>query len=76
MTELQADYDSPWKDALEFYFEDFLTFFFQGVHGLIDWSKTPIPLDKELQQVVREAESGKRFTDKLFQVWLLDGIEV
>lgn len=76
MTELQADYDSPWKDALEFYFEDFLTFFFQGVHELIDWSKTPIPLDKELQQVVREAESGKRFTDKLFQVWLLDGIEV
>jgi hypothetical protein len=56
MTELQADYDSPWKDALEFYFEDFLTFFFQGVHELIDWSKTPIPLDKELQQVVREAE--------------------
>ena len=76
MTELQADYDSPWKDALEFYFEDFLSFFFSKVHELIDWSKTPIPLDKELQQVVREAESGKGFTDKLFQVWLLNGVEV
>jgi hypothetical protein len=25
---------------------------------------------------VREAESGKGFTDKLFRVWLLDGVEV
>jgi hypothetical protein len=76
MNTLQADYDSPWKDALDFYFEDFLAFFFPQVHQLIDWTKTPIPLDKELQQVVREAESGKGFTDKLFKVWLVDGVEV
>jgi hypothetical protein len=76
MNTLQADYDSPWKDALDFYFEDFLAFFFPQVHQLIDWTKTPIPLDKELQQVVREAESGKGFTDKLFKVWLVDRVEV
>ena len=76
MSTLQADYDSPWKDALDIYFEDFLIFFFPQVHQLINWSKPPVPLDKELQQVVREAESGKGFTDKLFQVWLVDGVEV
>jgi hypothetical protein len=75
MKELQADYDSPWKEALEFYFRDFLSFFFPQVEEIIDWQKPPITLDKELQQVVREAESGKGFTDKLFQVWLLDGTE-
>ena len=76
MKELQADYDSPWKEALEFYFSDFLSFFFPQVQQIIDWQKPAIPLDKELQQVVREAESGKGFTDKLFQVWLLNGTEV
>lgn len=76
MNQLQADYDSPWKDALELYLEDFLIFFFPNVYQLIDWQKPPVPLDKELQQVVREAESGKGFTDKLFQVWLVDGVEV
>ncbi|MGK7877809.1 MAG: transposase, partial [Xenococcaceae cyanobacterium] len=76
MSEIQADYDNPWKDALNQYFESFLVFFFPEVHALIDWTRNPNPLDKELQQVVREAESGKRFADKLFQVWLGDGSEV
>src|SRR5262249_9781468 len=32
-------------------------------------------LDKELQQIVREAKVGKRLADKLFKVWANDGKE-
>jgi len=68
-----ADYDNPWKEALGEYFEQFLELCFPQVYALIDWSQPPQSLDKELQQIVREAESGKRIADKLFQVWQRDG---
>jgi len=70
-----ADYDTSWKEALQQYFEPFLTFCFTEVHTLIDWSRQPQSLDKELEQIVREAESGERIADKLFKVWLRDGEE-
>ncbi len=75
MNEPNADYDNPWKESLGQYFEPFLLFFFPQVHTLIDWNRQPQSLDKELQQIVREAESGKRLADKLFQVWLLNNEE-
>jgi hypothetical protein len=70
------DYDSPWKEVLERYFEDFMAFFFPAAHADIDWSKEHEFLDKELQKVVREAELGRRLVDKLVKVWRKDGGEV
>lgn len=67
--EPNANYDEPWKEALGEYFEDFLQFFFPQVHNLIDWSKPPKSLDKELQQITASSDSTSRFADKLFQVW-------
>ncbi|AOY81672.1 transposase [Moorena producens JHB] len=75
MNEPIADYDNPWKEALQAYFESFLQFCFPEVHTLIDWNQTPQALDTELQQIVGAAESGKRIADKLFQVWLCGGNE-
>ena len=69
------DYDSPWKEALEFYFPQFMTFFFPAIAAEIDWQRGWEFLDKELQQVVRDAEVGRRFVDKLVKVWRLDGEE-
>jgi len=69
------DYDSPWKEILEVYFEAFLAFFFPEAHADIDWAREPEFLDKELQQVTREAELGRRYVDKLVRVWRLDGAE-
>ncbi|EFA69412.1 hypothetical protein [Cylindrospermopsis raciborskii] len=51
MSRIRANYDEPWKEALTEYFEQFLLFFFPGIHQLIDWGKTPEPLDKELQRI-------------------------
>ena len=70
-----SEYDSPWKEALEVYFPAFLAFFFPQVYALIDWRRGFESLDKELQQIVREAEIGPRYADKLFKVWLEDGQE-
>ncbi len=73
---MSDNYDSPWKDILERYFPEFMAFFFPEAFQEIDWSKGYESLDQELQQVVREAESGKRYADKLMKVWRHDGEEL
>jgi len=72
---VSADYDSPWKEALDAYFEAFLLLLFPEVHRHIDWSRGHESLDKEFQQVVREAAVGRRYVDKLVKVWTKDGVE-
>ena len=34
-----ADYDSPWKKALEVYFKECIQFFFMEMASDIDWDK-------------------------------------
>lgn len=75
MTDQQSDYDSPWKEALERYFEEFILFFFPQAHAEIDWFRGRDFLDKELQQVARDAELGRRLVDKLVKVWRKGGQE-
>ena len=70
-----SDWDSPWKEALDHFLERFLAFFFPAVHKAIYWNRGYEALDKEFQQIVREAETGKVFADKLFKVWRKDGQE-
>ena len=76
MMEITANYDETWKEAIGDYFDSFLAFFYPQVYQQIDWTKTPISLDKELEQITASAESKTRHADKLFQVWLLDNQEV
>lgn len=70
-----ADYDSPWKEMLERYFEEFMAFFFPAAHQAINWAAGYEFLDKELQQIVRDAELGRRLVDKLVKLWLNNGEE-
>lgn len=70
-----ANYDQPWKEAIEDYLEPFLAFFFPQVHELIDWKKSYQSLDKELQQISPSGREGERECDKLFQVWQKNGEE-
>jgi hypothetical protein len=69
------DYDSPWKEALDGYFPEFLQLLFPAIHADIDWSRGHEFLDKELQQVVRDAELGRRYADKLVKVHTREGAE-
>ncbi|WP_016953718.1 Rpn family recombination-promoting nuclease/putative transposase [Anabaena sp. PCC 7108] len=76
MTEITANYDETWKEAIGDYFDSFLAFFYPEIYQQIDWTKPPISLDKELEQITASADSKTRHADKLFQVWLLDNQEV
>ncbi|MCA2660379.1 MAG: Rpn family recombination-promoting nuclease/putative transposase, partial [Microcystis sp. M049S2] len=76
MKQPTANYDEPWKEALSEYFEAFLYFFFPEVHQLIDWTKIPESLEKELKRITASSKTKKRFADKLYKVWLLRGEEV
>jgi hypothetical protein len=67
------DFDSPWKEAIEAYFTDFMAFFLPEAYAEINWVRGYVFLDKELQQVVQDAELGRRLVDKLVQIWLNDG---
>jgi hypothetical protein len=71
----RADYDSPWKEALDHYFEPCLSFFFPRVHAEIDWARGYEMLDKELQPIVRRSRHGRQYVDKLVKVHLKDGQE-
>jgi len=44
-TTLLNDFDGPWKEALDQYFEAFLAFFFPVAHAEIDWSRGYESLD-------------------------------
>ena len=70
-----TDMDSPWKEILESYFEAFMALFFPEAHTQIDWDRKYEFLDKELQQITREAKIGRRTVDKLVKVWRKDGTE-
>ena len=72
---LQDNYDSPWKEILEAYTREFTAFFFPHAHDDIDWDRGYEFLDKELQQVARDAAFGLRQADKLVKVWRQGGDE-
>ena len=68
-------YDSPWKEAIEQYFPEFIMFYFPDAYAGIDWKKEHVFLDQELRAVVQDAELGTRFVDKLVRVTELSGKE-
>jgi hypothetical protein len=71
----RADYDSPWKDILEAYFQQAIEFFFPKTAAIINWQVPHEFLDKEFQAISNDAEQGKRYADKLVKVRCLNGEE-
>jgi hypothetical protein len=71
-----SDYDSPWKEALDVYFESFMQLCFPNIHKDIDWQRGYESLDMELREITRDAEIGNKVADKLVKVWLHTGEEV
>jgi hypothetical protein len=68
-----ADFDSPWKEALDVYFQAFLAIFYPLIHNDIDWARGFESLDKELQQFAPRSPHGRRHVDKLVKVWRKNG---
>ncbi len=75
MTTESDQYDTPWKEAVERCFPEFMAFYFPAAHAQIDWTLGYTFLEQELQAIVRDAELGRRYVDKLVQVHRLSGQE-
>lgn len=71
----REDHDSPWKEALELFFQPFLEFLYPQIAKLIDWGVPITFLDKELQKIASEAPNSRRYADKLAKVVFLNGEE-
>jgi predicted transposase YdaD len=72
---VKTDYDSPWKDILETYFQSALELCFPQIARQINWGKGVQLLSKEFQKIVRRSELGRRSVDVLVQVWSVAGPE-
>src|SRR5450756_316470 len=72
---VKTDYDSPWKDILETYFQPALELCFPHIAQRINWAKGVQLLSKEFQKIVRRSEIGRRSVDVLVQVWSVEGRE-
>ncbi|NJK64252.1 MAG: hypothetical protein HC921_17570 [Synechococcaceae cyanobacterium SM2_3_1] len=70
-----SDLDPAWKETLDLYFEPFLAFLFPEAHAAINWDQSVEFLDKEFQDLIPEAEIGRRYADKLVKAWLNNGEE-
>ncbi|CAM3824100.1 DUF4351 domain-containing protein [Castellaniella denitrificans] len=72
------DHDSPWKDALEIFFQQAIELLVPALFATIDWSAAPVFLDKELQAIeVPDGPpgDGRLYADKLVQVRHLNGAD-
>jgi predicted transposase/invertase (TIGR01784 family) len=84
MTKKKQSYDTPWKEIIEFFFPQFMTFFVPGSEEDIDWGTDFKFLDKEFRSLTKESVIGQKHTDKLVEVtlknnskkWILIHIEV
>lgn len=61
-------YDSPWKEAIEAYFEPFLAFYFSDAHAQIDWSADVVFLEQELRSAMHDVPPESSYVDKLARV--------
>lgn len=72
---IRQDYDGAWKASLEKYFEEFLALLFPDIHAEVDWSKGYSFLNNELEQITKDAKTGRRYADKLVKVYYQNGTE-
>lgn len=74
MSDPAAEFDGPWKEALDLYFRHFVELLFSHLVGDVDWDRPHEFLDTELQKIVPEAEAGRGSVDKLVRVWTRTGV--
>lgn len=75
MSDPAAEFDGPWKEALEQYFQPFIELLFPEIGRGIDWTQPVEFLDKELQQLAPDAANGRGTVDKLAKVLTTQGRE-
>ena len=72
----KGKYDSPWKVALKNFLPQGMELFFPQSYQQIDWSKKVSFLDTNLENLIKDSETGNKIADCLVEVNLLNGQEV
>ena len=62
------EYDNPWKEVLDCFFQQCMQLCFPEQYSQIDWTVPAKMLDKELQRIAPQSEVGLRVVDKLVEV--------
>ena len=70
---MSADFDSPWKDALEIFFRSLIELCFPRIAEAIDWASPVEFLDTELHEILMGLAAGRLHVDKLARVRLRSG---
>lgn len=73
MAKNKSEFDGPWKDILDIYFEEFIAFCWPSKYHEIDWTKGFKMRDKELTKISRGTKTGRKVVDKLVEVYLKNG---
>jgi hypothetical protein len=66
-------FDSPWREAIHWYFRKFVEFYFPYVYRDIDWEAGFRSLDTELRQIAGKSRASPLRSDSLFEVKRLSG---
>ncbi|MDQ2732253.1 MAG: hypothetical protein M3Y56_11385, partial [Armatimonadota bacterium] len=73
MVVIKAEYDAPWKHAVEYFFPRLMKMLCPRAYAGINWDRGFEFLDKELQGLLRDSKTGPRTVDILVKVWRMDG---
>jgi hypothetical protein len=68
-----AEYDSPWKDAVNEQFVLFLAFCFSDIQQDCDFTQDYESLEQEMRKLVPASLTGKRLVDKLVKLFTRQG---
>ncbi len=71
----RSQIDTPWKNILAIYFRQFIEYCWPNIAQEVNWEKEYEVLDKELNTIARETQTGNRLVDKLIKLWLKTGQE-
>jgi hypothetical protein len=67
------DFDGAWKDIIELFLPEFISFFLPKLHEEIDYNVEPTYLEQELQHILETKGYKKKTTDKLIKMGLKNG---
>jgi len=73
MAKHKPEFDGPWKDILDLYFQNFVAYCWPSKYPEIDWNKGYKMLDKELTKITRQSKTGQKVADKLVEIYLKNG---
>jgi hypothetical protein len=73
MKKNKPEFDGPWKDILDIYFEQFIAYCWPSKYAEIDWNTGYSMRDKELTKATRQSKTGKKVVDKLVEIHLKHG---